>query len=113
VNKTSVLALIPLSPILKPIKLNNMTSAQGSVPKASDIQSYMHEEPTQEKETLAVAAKKPAEYSIDPENEVTGVKLFLIHIGICLCTFLIGLVKFPPGMLRGNRNAEVEDRTST
>ncbi|KAI0466914.1 major facilitator superfamily domain-containing protein [Xylaria cf. heliscus] len=28
---------------------------------------------------------------IDPENEVTGVKLLLIFIAICLCTFLIGL----------------------
>ncbi|KAI1420133.1 MFS general substrate transporter [Xylaria sp. FL1777] len=28
---------------------------------------------------------------IDPENEVIGVKLLLIHIAICLCTFLIGL----------------------
>ena len=72
-----------------------MTSAQSSIPKANDIQSYVHE-PTQEKETLVVAAKNPAEYSIDPENEVTGAKLLLIHIGICLCTFLIGLVSFPP-----------------
>ncbi|KAF1940885.1 MFS general substrate transporter [Clathrospora elynae] len=29
--------------------------------------------------------------SIDPGNEVTGVKLLLVHIGICLCTFLVGL----------------------
>ncbi|KAI0201103.1 major facilitator superfamily domain-containing protein [Astrocystis sublimbata] len=28
---------------------------------------------------------------IDPENEVTGVKLLLIHISLCLCTFLVGL----------------------
>ncbi|KUI71222.1 Putative HC-toxin efflux carrier TOXA [Cytospora mali] len=28
---------------------------------------------------------------IDPANEVQGVKLLLIHIGICLCTFLVGL----------------------
>jgi len=90
-----------------------MTSAQGSIPKANDIQSYVHGGPTQEKETLAVTAKKPAEYSTDPENEVTGVKLLLIHIGICLCTFLIGLVSLPSGILRGNRNAEREDRTST
>ena len=90
-----------------------MASAQSSIPEANDIQSYVHEEPTQEKETLAVAAKKPAEYSIDPENEVTGVKLLLIHIGICLCTFLIGLVSLPSSILRGNRNAEREDRTST
>ena len=30
--------------------------------------------------------------SIDPENEITGVKLLLIHTGICLCNFLVGLV---------------------
>jgi hypothetical protein len=30
--------------------------------------------------------------TIDPENEVTGIKLLLIYIGICLCTFLVGLV---------------------
>ncbi|PVH97412.1 MFS general substrate transporter [Periconia macrospinosa] len=29
--------------------------------------------------------------SIDPQNEVTGTKLLLIHTGICLCTFLVGL----------------------
>ncbi|KAI0444324.1 major facilitator superfamily domain-containing protein [Xylaria telfairii] len=28
---------------------------------------------------------------IDPENEVTGIKLLLIHTAICLCTFLVGL----------------------
>ncbi|KAI1656409.1 MFS general substrate transporter [Daldinia decipiens] len=28
---------------------------------------------------------------IDPKNEVTGVKLLLIHISLCLCTFLVGL----------------------
>ncbi|KAI1114207.1 major facilitator superfamily domain-containing protein [Nemania sp. NC0429] len=29
--------------------------------------------------------------SIDPENEVQGFKLILIHIALCLCTFLVGL----------------------
>lgn len=33
-----------------------------------------------------------AENDIDPANEVKGVKLYVIHTGICLCTFLIGLV---------------------
>ncbi|KAI1345531.1 major facilitator superfamily domain-containing protein [Xylaria sp. FL0043] len=28
---------------------------------------------------------------IDPENEVQGTKLILIHLSICLCTFLVGL----------------------
>ena len=36
--------------------------------------------------------KEPPEMDIDPENEVKGIKLLLIHTGICLCTFLIGLV---------------------
>ena len=31
---------------------------------------------------------------IDPENEVQGDKLVLVHTGICLCTFLVGLVSF-------------------
>ena len=29
---------------------------------------------------------------IDPANEVQGMKLVLIHLAICLCTFLVGLV---------------------
>ncbi|GFN13728.1 MDR family MFS transporter [Aspergillus tubingensis] len=28
---------------------------------------------------------------IDPDNEVKGPKLLLLHIGLCLCTFLVGL----------------------
>lgn len=31
--------------------------------------------------------------SIDPENEFKGLKLILIHSAMCLCTFLIGLVR--------------------
>jgi hypothetical protein len=32
------------------------------------------------------------EDTIDPANEVTGLKLGLIHTGVCLFTFLVGLV---------------------
>jgi len=32
------------------------------------------------------------EDTIDPANEVTGLKLVLIHTGVCLFTFLVGLV---------------------
>lgn len=32
------------------------------------------------------------EGGIDPENEIKGVKLLLLHTGLCLCTFLTGLV---------------------
>ncbi|RWA10590.1 hypothetical protein EKO27_g4512 [Xylaria grammica] len=50
--------------------------------------------PTQEKKShdpLSDEARDNIDDDIDPENEVTGVKLLLIHIAICLCTFLIGL----------------------
>jgi hypothetical protein len=43
--------------------------------------------------TPAEAKRGAAEMDIDPENEVKGLKLLVIHTGICLCTFLIGLVK--------------------
>ena len=32
------------------------------------------------------------ETSIDPENEITGTRLLLLHIGLCLTTFITGLV---------------------
>lgn len=35
---------------------------------------------------------EPQDDSIDPENEVRGAKLLVIHLAICLCTFLVGLV---------------------
>ncbi|XDG05654.1 hypothetical protein ABKA04_005269 [Annulohypoxylon sp. FPYF3050] len=37
------------------------------------------------------AVKTDITGDIDPANEVQGVRLLLIHISICLCTFLIGL----------------------
>lgn len=40
------------------------------------------------------------EGGIDPENEITGLRLLLIHIGLCLCTFLVGLVRCPMPLLR-------------
>ena len=36
--------------------------------------------------------QETSETDIDPENEVTGVRLLVVHIGVCLCTFLVGLV---------------------
>jgi hypothetical protein len=38
----------------------------------------------------AVDGKNISE-DIDPANEVHGIKLILIHLSICLCTFLVGL----------------------
>jgi hypothetical protein len=43
-----------------------------------------------ENSTTKLAA--PQDLSIDPENEVKGAKLLIIHLCICLCTFLVGLV---------------------
>jgi hypothetical protein len=34
----------------------------------------------------------PIDDSIDPENEIVGIRLLLIHIGITLSSFLAGLV---------------------
>ncbi|CAG8960295.1 hypothetical protein HYFRA_00012815 [Hymenoscyphus fraxineus] len=39
---------------------------------------------------IVVESSVPAN-DIDPEDEVTGVRLYLIHTIICLCTFLVGL----------------------
>ncbi|KAF1964989.1 MFS general substrate transporter [Bimuria novae-zelandiae CBS 107.79] len=36
-------------------------------------------------------AKPTTTTSIDLANEVTGLKLLLVHLGMCICTFLIGL----------------------
>ncbi|KAI0874256.1 major facilitator superfamily domain-containing protein [Hypoxylon argillaceum] len=48
--------------------------------------------PTKSPGPPVVEAQNDINDDIDPENEVTGVKLLLIHIAICLCNFLIGLV---------------------
>ena len=52
---------------------------------------------------------------IDPENEVIGMKLYIIHAGICFATFLIGLVRSflircPQGGKPGS--SSMMDRTS-
>ena len=39
----------------------------------------------------ADTAKIDISDDIDPANEVQGTKLVLIHLAICLCTFLVGL----------------------
>ncbi|KAI1207107.1 MFS general substrate transporter [Annulohypoxylon truncatum] len=46
--------------------------------------------PSRDEKTGDVA-KTDISQDIDPANEVQGVRLLLIHISICLCTFLIGL----------------------
>ncbi|KAI9034945.1 uncharacterized protein KD926_004993 [Aspergillus affinis] len=35
------------------------------------------------------------EGGIAPGNEITDLRLLLIHIGLCLCTFLVGLIRYP------------------
>lgn len=53
--------------------------------------------PTQEHDKINEKSSSEVERGdtledIDPENEVQGIKLLLIHIAVCLCTFLVGLV---------------------
>ena len=47
-----------------------------------------------EKKVDEVAVVSDMNEDIDPSNEVQGLKLILIHLAICLCTFLVGLVSF-------------------
>lgn len=37
------------------------------------------------------ADKNDISGNIDPANEIQGLKLILIHVALCLCTFLVGL----------------------
>ncbi|KAF2478181.1 MFS general substrate transporter [Lindgomyces ingoldianus] len=55
---------------------------------SSDLQPLpQHEKNAQENATQDV---KKGE-TINPENEIMGTKLLLLHTGLCLCTFLVGL----------------------
>lgn len=56
---------------------------------AVDFQRIMQPE---EKTSEITISPAPQDQSIDLENEVTGIKLLLIHAGICMCTFIVGLV---------------------
>ena len=62
--------------------------------KQDETKSDAQLEPPHANESSNSANKEPPEMDIDPENEVKGIKLLLIHTGICLCTFLIGLVSY-------------------
>ncbi|KAI1761976.1 MFS general substrate transporter [Hypoxylon sp. FL1150] len=65
-----------------------------------DTSPDSNKQPSNEEVTLEKAleeaqikadASSAAQGSIDPENEVQGMKLILIHTALCLCTFLVGL----------------------
>ena len=62
--------------------------------KQHDNENDAQLESPREKDSSNNAEKEAPEMDIDPENEVKGIKLILIHTGICLCTFLIGLVGY-------------------
>lgn len=55
---------------------------------AVDFQGVMQPE---QKTSEITISPVPQDQSIDLENEVTGIKLLLIHAGICMCTFIVGL----------------------
>ena len=62
--------------------------------------SNLHGEPADGQDIEAVEKKgvygsgteAAKDNSIDPRDEVTGWKLLILHTGLCLCTFLVGLV---------------------
>lgn len=60
--------------------------------KREEINSDTQVEPSREHNSLNNTEGNAAGMDIDPENEITGIKLLFIHTGICLCTFLVGLV---------------------
>jgi hypothetical protein len=70
------------------------TSSDGLTGKTSTManDNTKHADTSQamvgEKEPIATAI----ETSIHPENEVVGLRLLLIHVGITLAAFLAGLV---------------------
>ena len=60
------------------------------IPIASDTADAKSEQKFAGKDADAV--KIDISQDIDPANEVQGARLVLIHLAICLCTFLVGLV---------------------
>ncbi|KAI9685959.1 MAG: hypothetical protein M1820_010703 [Bogoriella megaspora] len=60
-----------------------------------EVTNGRHTPIMQEKSTAADSATEESsqisEMDIDPENEVKGLRLLIVHTGICLCTFLVGL----------------------
>jgi len=59
-----------------------------------ELETGKVEDPTEGIDNTAAGATSDSPPEIDPENEVNGLKLYLIHSVICLCTFLVGLVSY-------------------
>ncbi|KAI0198930.1 MFS general substrate transporter [Astrocystis sublimbata] len=62
-----------------------------ALPDPKSTSSEMVASPPSNDPETAKNTRKKEEDTIDPENEVTGVRLILIHTGVCLFTFLVGL----------------------
>ncbi|ORY11850.1 major facilitator superfamily domain-containing protein [Clohesyomyces aquaticus] len=67
----------------------NPPGAPASEPASSNLKARV-QLPQSEKSNLQSATHEVAD-GIKPENEITGTKLLLVHSGLCLCTFLVGL----------------------
>lgn len=74
--------------------------------KQEDTGSDTRPEQLQGNDGSTSPEKDPLEMDIDPENEVKGIRLLLIHTSICLCTSLIGLVSF------GTQNPRLTELTA-
>ena len=59
--------------------------------KLDDTASELPERKTAES-TESSSKGNVQETSIDPENEIAGTRFLLLHIGLCLTTFITGLV---------------------
>ena len=81
--------------------------------KQDDTKDNTHLESPQANVSSNSTQNEPLEMDIDPENEVKGMKLLLIHTGICLCTFLVGLVSNDQNVLPTSKYGLTEKRTST
>lgn len=101
----------------RPAGLPKMAEQQTSVPSVTQELHQEKPNPVDPSRNLGERnVLEPVDNSIDPENEVTGLKLVTIHIAICLCTFLVGLVsakRQPGSAMPPLANHSGRHRTST
>ena len=81
--------------------------------KQDDTENHIQLESPQGHDSSNGTNEEPPEMDIDPENEVKGIKLLLIHTGICLCTFLVGLVSSDQKISPTSKYELTGKRTST
>ena len=78
------------------MKMNVQSQTRDStdVDTAANLQTQQSQEKHNYYDTKTENGGEWSQMDIDPEDEVTGAKLYTIHVGICLCIFLVGLVRY-------------------